>query len=335
MLLRQSPLEFGPRPAVLRTRDTGKRTSRLVVDPRMQRLTRGLWVVRRKELSPLERSFLLQQHLGTEGSELSVTGFNALDLLQLPVGYTEHWVHQSLAMPLPRRMTNLSMEREVIHLAWSGARTQSVAPGIRLCKSSGLRTFGGPWGSTIAHPVEALVHAAPYLSQWRITACLDAMMSTQFIVPGTGAVAELPRAEIEDCLDQLPPHALSVKAVRKALRAAQEQCWSAMETLTRMIAVHEGLPVPQMNYPVEIDGRTFYLDLAWPECGMALEYNGKVHAEQVAQYRDEMYRLTLLRDNGWDVAVLVLDDLKLPGRRGKWVERVRRATSGSEDRSFR
>lgn len=40
-----------------------------------------------------------------------------------------------------------------------------------------------------------------------------------------------------------------------------------------------------------------------------------------------MYRFALLRDSGWDVTLLVKDDLKDPGRRRKWVERVRRATS--------
>ncbi|WP_431813688.1 hypothetical protein [Kocuria sp. cx-455] len=168
---------------------------------------------------------------------------------------------------------------------------------------------------------------APRLSHWRIVACLDAMMSWQFTIPGTEVAAELPRAVIEESLSLLPPHSFAVNAVRKGLRDAQESCFSAMETLTRMIALHEGLPPPQLNYPVTVNGRTFYLDLAWPEFKVAVEYNGRVHAEKVDKYRDEMYRFGLLRDCGWDLTLLVADDLKDPGRRRKWVERVRRATS--------
>ena len=97
----------------------------------------GLWAVHPEPLTTVERSLLLQQHLGAPGSTPAVTGFNALDILRTPVGHTDHWV--------------------------------------------------------------------------------------------------------------------------------QESCFSAMETLTRMIALHEGLPPPQLNYPVKVNGRTFYLDLAWPE----------------------------------------------------------------------
>lgn len=327
MLYQQQPLKLGARPVVLRTVETGKRASQLIAHAGMQRVTRGLWAVHPRPLTPVERALLLQQHLGAPGSTLAVTGFNALDILRIPVGYTEHWVHQSLRMPCPRIMQNFSGERESAHLRWSGGRTQSVAEGIKFSKSLGLGTFAGPWDSRIAHPVEALVVVAPRLSHWRIVACLDAMMSWQFTIPGTGVTAELPRAVIEECLSHLPPHSLAVNAVRKALRESQESCFSAMETLTRMIALHEGLPPPQLNYPVKVNGRTFYLDLAWPEFKVAVEYNGRVHADEVDQYRDEMYRFALLRDSGWDVTLLVKDDLKDPGRRRKWVERVRRATS--------
>ena len=329
MLYQQKPLKFGERPVVLRTSETGKRASQLLANPGIQRVTKGMWAVRGEPLTPVERSLLLQQHLGAPGSTLSVTGFNALDVLQIPVGYTEHWMHQSLKMPLPRIMRDFTVARDTAHLRWSGARTQTVAPGIKFSKSLGLDAFEGPWGSRIAHPVEALVKVAVHLSQWRIIACLDAMMSLQFVIPGTGVTAELPRPVIEECLNQLPPHSFAVNAVRKALRESHESCFSAMETLTRLIALHEGLPLPQLNYPVEVNGRTFYVDLAWPEAKIAVEYNGKVHAEEVDKYRDEMYRFALLRDAGWDVTLLVKGDLEKPDRRHKWVERVRRSTRSS------
>ena len=329
MLYRQKPLKFGDRPVVLRTGQTGNRASQLMTKPGVQRVTKGLWAMHPEPLTAVERSLLLQQHLGAPGSTLAVTGFNALDLLKIPVGYTDPWVHQSLKMPLPRVMRDILGERETAHLRWSGARTQTVAEGIKFSKSMGLSSFEGPWGSRVTHPVEALVVVAPKLSHWRIIACLDAMMSWQFTIPGTGVTAELPRTVIEECLSHLPPHALAVNAVRRGLREAQESCFSAMETLTRMIALHEGLPPPHLNYPVEVNGRTFYLDLAWPELKVAVEYNGRVHAEEVDDYRDEMYRFALIRDSGWDLTLLVKGDLEEPDRRWKWVERVRRATSSS------
>lgn len=104
MLYRQEPLRLGDRPVVLRTAGTGKRASQLMAHAGIQRVTKGLWAFHPVPLTAVERSLLLQQHLGAPGSTLAVTRFNALDILRLPAGYTDHWVHQSLRMPCPKIM---------------------------------------------------------------------------------------------------------------------------------------------------------------------------------------------------------------------------------------
>lgn len=95
MLYRQQPLKLGDRPVVLRADETGTRASQLMAHAGIQRVAKGLWAVHPAPLTPVERSLLLQQYLGAPGSTLAVTGFNALDILKIPAGYIDHWVHQS------------------------------------------------------------------------------------------------------------------------------------------------------------------------------------------------------------------------------------------------
>ncbi len=333
MLYRQRPVPFPPEPTVLVTADTGARASQLMKNPGVQRLARGLWVLREEPLSGLERSVLLQKHIGGPDAGLAVGGVHALKLFRLPVGGTEAWVQPVLTGGKSGsgrnrnggRADELAAARQRTELLWTHHRVQSQQRGIRIAKSQGLPCLEGPWGGCIAHPVEVLARLSKLLAPWRITACLDAMISTQFVLPGSTTPVSFTRDHVEQCLDQLPPTSHGTARMRRAWRDARSPCWSAPETLTRLLIDRAGLPEPQLNVQVTVAGRTFILDLAWPEARIALEYNGAVHAREIDQYRDEMYRLGLLRDAGWDVSVLTWDDLRSPARREAWLTRVRRA----------
>lgn len=125
-------------------------------------------------------------------------------------------------------------------------------------------------------------------------------------------------------LDLMPPHSGGVRAVRVALGRTAANTWSPMETLLRLIVVAAGLPVPEMNVEVRTPYGTRYLDTAWREPKLALEFNGRVHTTDFAAYKDEMHRLEVLRDLGWAVRVLVYDDLRDPRRRAAWLQWLER-----------
>ena len=113
MLYQQKPMKFGECPVVLRTGQTGKRASQLMTKPGVQRVTKGVWAMHPEPLTAVERSLLLQQHLGAPGSTLAVTGFNALDLLKIPVGYTDHWVwRQGWGCALPAHKPKTPRDHE-------------------------------------------------------------------------------------------------------------------------------------------------------------------------------------------------------------------------------
>ncbi|MDO4918032.1 hypothetical protein [Kocuria sp.] len=328
----QHPVPFHPEPAVVTTAEAGGRASQLVKASGIHRLARGLWVLRDQPLTGVERAVLLQKHLGGPGAGLVVSGVRGLELLRLPVGDTEAWVHGLLASgPVQRPSRSsaaaaqaLTAAQQRVDLLWRERRVQSQQEGIRIARSHGLPALEGPWGSRIAHPLESLARLAPALSPWRLTACLDALLSTRFVVPGTFQPVVFTRDHLEECLGMLPPHARGVIRLHRAWREARPSCWSPAETLTRLIIARRGLPEPELNHRVDAAGHAFLLDLAWPGKRVALEYNGAVHAQEIGQYRDEMYRLSLLRDAGWDVSVLTWDDLRSPARREAWLTRLRR-----------
>ena len=284
-------LDLGECPVVKPFADWGRRNKQLFRDPTMQLLARGVWVQHSEPLSPLQRAALLQRHLRTGGNQLRVTGLNALELLDLPIGETQSWVNPLLGHRAPERGLEFETAKLTPHLSWHGTRIRTFAGQLRITKSRGLNRYYGPWGCFVAHPVEALVVAAPYLSMWRLIACIDALLSRRIVV-----------------------------RVRTALHAAYDQVWSPNETLTRLIALRHGLPPPRTNYHVIPRGRHFYIDLAWPDSMTAIEYNGEVHYTKRSHYEDENYRIQLLRESGWDVHVLVWRDLWDPERRRTWLD---------------
>ncbi|MBT1174314.1 hypothetical protein JS530_02105 [Bifidobacterium sp. LC6] len=69
---------------------------------------------------------------------------------------------------------------------------------------------------------------------------------------------------------------------RRALLVARSGTDSSMETRTRLVPVRYGLDMPQVNYLIFLggSGKPVYLDLAYPEYKICIEYEGSHHARQ-------------------------------------------------------
>lgn len=288
----------------------------------MQRLTRGLWARHSQPLSAPQRAALLQLHAVAPANMLRVTGLSALELLGLPAGSAPPWIDVLLGDKTAPRGTEYQAASQLPHLSWEGARVRTVNPGMRITKSYGLPRYTGQWGCALADPLEALVIAAPFIPQWRLVACLDALISHQVMIEGYRPLDIFTPERLAGSVSLLPQSSAAVRPVARALRKAQGPTWSPAETLTRLIAVRHGCPRPSMNHAIRIEGRTYFLDLAWPEAKVAVEYNGGVHYENRFQYEDENYRLQRIRDHGWGIHVLVWKDLRDPQRRRMWLERL-------------
>ena len=85
--------------------------------------------------------------------------------------------------------------------------------------------------------------------------------------------------------------------IPEVLALATPYSGSSMETRLRMLIIDAGLPRPQVQWVVQDErARTaIWLDLAWPEHKIGIEYEGEVHASPEVVLRDAATR-------GWSTA---------------------------------
>lgn len=86
------------------------------------------------------------------------------------------------------------------------------------------------------------------------------------------------------------------------LAHADRRAGSPMETRLRMLITQAGLPRPQVQWAVQ-DERTqtaVWLDLAWPNLMIGVEYEGEKHTDPDQVLRD-VGRYTGLVDKGWQI----------------------------------
>lgn len=116
---------------------------------------------------------------------------------------------------------------------------------------------------------------------------------------------------------------------RRALPMIREGTDSSMETRTRLALMKYGLDCPRVNYPVFIGHgeKTLYLDLAYPEFKICVEYDGSHHA---GQWLTDVKRRQILEDAGWKyVQVTTMDigdDSSEAALAGRVAERIYEVT---------
>lgn len=96
------------------------------------------------------------------------------------------------------------------------------------------------------------------------------------------------------------PRARGRRALRGAVELADARAGSPMETRLRLVLVLRGLPRPQAQYPVQDvrRRRAVWLDLAYPEQRIGIEYEGADHVRPERVLLDAG-RYTWLVDDGW------------------------------------
>jgi hypothetical protein len=102
------------------------------------------------------------------------------------------------------------------------------------------------------------------------------------------------------------------RAARRAAGYVRQGVDSPMESRLRMLLVLAGLPEPVVNHALrdETTGRVRYrLDLSYPKWRIAIEYDGRQHAENTAQWRWDVQRREDLDADGWRLVVVLSGDL--------------------------
>jgi hypothetical protein len=127
-------------------------------------------------------------------------------------------------------------------------------------------------------------------------------------------------------LDERLARADRVRGVIRARACApllSSQAMSRPESLMRFWLIEAGLPVPQIQIPVRDRwGRTVvHADLGYEEWKVALEYEGRQHADR-KQFGSDIDRYSLMAADGWLTLRFAGRHLRGPGA---VVDRTRRA----------
>jgi very-short-patch-repair endonuclease len=99
-------------------------------------------------------------------------------------------------------------------------------------------------------------------------------------------------------------------ACRHAVRLMCENTDSSQETRTRLALMRHRLDCPEINFPLQIHGQQFYLDMAYPEFHVCVEYDGQFHANQ---WMGDSRRRRFIENAGWQYVQVTNDDLKNEG----------------------
>lgn len=162
-------------------------------------------------------------------------------------------------------------------------------------------------GVDVSPALEVLGQIAPLLSHVALVACVDAVVAARH-----GATVHVPLVRLRR--EALELRGAGAAAVRAAARDAREDVWSPMETRARLLVLGDGFPgpVPNLRIREPETGRTFVIDLAYPEWKVAIEYDSEEHRLNRSQWKKDLHKNEVLHRLGWTVLRISVDDLHHP-----------------------
>lgn len=121
---------------------------------------------------------------------------------------------------------------------------------------------------------------------------------------------------------------VGIVALRMALPRLRADAASRPETWLRLTLVDHGLPEPERNHAVHVNGKYLgSVDLAYPQWKIAIEYEGEHHLRDPQQWAHDIARYDALRAAGWIVVQVTKTDLFDTPQ--QVVQRVRAAMASS------
>lgn len=159
----------------------------------------------------------------------------------------------------------------------------------------------------ISHPLVALQEIATKMSHVELLVCLDALAADQF-----GTELRMRRSKIEQFVASSRGH--GAPALRRAVPHIRERSWSPMETKLRLQLLDRGFPEPSLNVEVieSMTGNKFYIDLAYEDEKIAIEYDSEAHRKDVATWQKDLNKNDVLHEAGWKVIRATIADYHQP-----------------------
>jgi hypothetical protein len=113
-----------------------------------------------------------------------------------------------------------------------------------------------------------------------------------------------------------------VRAARRVVELADARAESPLESLTRLLVIDHGLPVPELQIWVETDEGMVRVDGIWLDRNVVLEVDGLLKYKAEDAFPNEKLRQEALERAGYRVVRVMWRDLKTPERTA---ERIRTA----------
>lgn len=179
-------------------------------------------------------------------------------------------------------------------------------------------------GMPVLDPIATVFVCAAELTPLHTVIAVEALISAAPNYPGLRA--DRPAISIGDIANRLATWGRfrGSPAVRAALDMVRVGSESPKETETRMLLRRVGLPEPELQHVVRVDGRfVARVDLAYPRWRIAIEYEGDGHRTDREQWRRDIRRQRDLEDHGWIVIRVTQLDLAHGG--AALASRIRRA----------
>ncbi len=174
-------------------------------------------------------------------------------------------------------------------------------------------------GVRVTTPLRTALDLGCTLKLREAIAAMDAI-ARQHGVTVAAMTAELPRFR----------RRRGVRQLRILVPLVDPRSESARESWTRLEIHLAGLPAPDPQYWIEIDGvPIFRLDLAYPKRRLAVEYDGfDAHERSAEQRENDRRRRTWLRRNGWSIIVIRRGDFS-GAALDRWLGELRAALAPS------
>lgn len=230
---------------------------------------------------------------------------------------TEVWAARvESGLPLDRRGVRIGPpaasrpleEAPLLHCRLDPGSQRSAGPNVVVHRTAPRPSFTY-CGLELSHPYVVLLELASMLDHDDVVIAVDSLISRE--PPLNGVSLEKIRSAV-DSYGGL----WGAPALRRALRDVRPNTDSPGETRTRLLLSRAGFPEPVINFPIQDPdtARMRYLDLAYPEPKIAVEYDGDYHRLSKNQWREDQARRDSLRSQGWDLRTLTGLDIKQPQR---------------------
>ncbi|MFO6452383.1 MULTISPECIES: DUF559 domain-containing protein [unclassified Aeromicrobium] len=184
---------------------------------------------------------------------------------------------------------------------WSTNTTaQTRSPDVILHRRLARLRAGMLGPLPVLSPERCLVDSAISLSQAEIVRFGDALVRSGRMTPEAFSEFAWTR------------HLHGVQRSRMTAWRMRERVGSFTETDARLVLSVCGMPEPETNGAITVDGRTLHGDLVLRRWKVVVEYDGWYHERSAGQRRIDIMRREALEAEGWLVIVLTADDLRAP-----------------------